>query len=497
MSFMDLRQWMTLLEKEGELRRVGAEVHWDRELGAVARRVLEKRGPALLFENVTGYKPGARCTKLFTGGLGDRRRLALALGFPKDVSNAELVQYVMTKNRESLAPRIVKTGPVKDVVVTGAAIDQTEFPVPRWHHLEGGRYIHTFSGIVTRDPDTRVMNVGIYRGMIGQPDTCPMLLIKGGQHWGHHFQKYSDRGQPMPVACVIGWDPIMPFLAGSPIPTGVCEWDVMGAYRGEPAELVKCETVDLEVPASAEIVIEGLIHDDPATWELEGPFGEYTGHLSDVPTRRPTMKVTCITHRRAPIFRGCLEGTLPGSYSENSVMSGVQRAGIAWNILKTAGIPGITDVHVHPITNGVNIAVQIRKAYQGQPKQIAAALWGNSAAQYRYKHVFVVDDDIDVASYEQIDWALAHRMNAGENGLVIFPGIFGSPIDPSTPMEDRDVSRLGTGLWNRVLFDATRSWKFPRRPEWGNERFPPTVRPAAEDEVRVRQRWTELGLGDL
>jgi len=273
MSFMDLRQWLGVLEKEGELRRVGAEVHWDRELGAVARRVLEKRGPALLFENVTGYKPGARCTKLFTGGLGDRRRLALALGFPKDVSNAELVQYVMAKNRETLAPRIVKTGPVKDVIVTGAAIDQAEFPVPRWHHLEGGRYIHTFSGIVTRDPDTRVMNVGIYRGMIGKPDTCPMLLIKGGQHWGHHFQKYSDRGQPMPVACVIGWDPIMPFLAGSPIPTGVCEWDVMGAYRGEPVELVKCETVDLEVPGAAEGVIEGLVYEDAATGEVEGPFG--------------------------------------------------------------------------------------------------------------------------------------------------------------------------------------------------------------------------------
>ena len=145
----------------------------------------------------------------------------------------------------------------------------------------------------------------------------------------------------------------------------------------------------------------------------------------------------------------------------------------------------------------MNIVVQIRKAYQGQPKQIAAALWGNSAAQYRYKHVIVVDDDIAPSSYEQIDWAIAHRMNAGEGGLVVFSGIFGSPIDPSTPMEDRDVSRLGTGLWNRVLIDATRSWKFERRPEWGNERFPPTVRPAAEDEARVRARWSELGLEDL
>ena len=105
----------------------------------------------------------------------------------------------------------------------------------------------------------------------------------------------------MPVACVIGWDPIMPFLAGSPVAPGVCEWDVMGAYRGEPAQLVRCETVDLEVPASAEIVIEGTISDDPATYETEGPFGEFTGYVSDLPTPRPTMRLTCITHRRDPI----------------------------------------------------------------------------------------------------------------------------------------------------------------------------------------------------
>jgi UbiD family decarboxylase len=496
MTFMDLRQWIEVLEKAGELRRIPAEVDWDRELGAVARRVLEKRGPALLFEAITGYRTG-RCTRLFTGGLASRGRLALALGLPPDVPNDQIVQHVMRKNRETIPPVIVPTGPVKEHVVRGDAIDQAEFPVPRWHHLEGGRYIHTFSGIVTRDPDTRVMNVGIYRGMIGRRDTTPFLLIKGGQHWGQHFVKYAARGEPMPVACVIGWDPIMPFLAGSPIPAGVCEWDVMGAYRGEPVELVRCETVDLEVPASAEIVLEGFISDDPATYELEGPFGEFTGYVSDVPTPRPTMRITCITHRSDPIFRGCLEGTLPGSYSENSVMSSVQRAGIAWNILNGAGIPGIRDVYVHPITNGVNIVVQIRKHYQGQPKQIAAALWGNSAAQYRYKHVFVVEDDIDPSSYEQIDWAVAHRVNAGEGGIVVFPGIFGSPIDPSTPMADRDVSRLGTGLWNRVLFDATRSWTLERRPEWGAERFPPTVRPAAEDEARVRARWSDYGLGDL
>jgi len=496
MGFMDMRQWIALLEKEGELRRITAEVDWDREVGAIARRVLEKKGPALLFENIRGYREG-RANKLFVSALGARSRLALALGFPRDVANRDLVQHVMKMNREAIAPVVVASGPVKDIVLRGDAIDQTQFPVPKWHYLEGGRYIHTFSGIVTRDPQTRVMNVGIYRGMIGKKDTAPFLLIKGGQHWGAHFVKWAAQGQPMPVACVIGWDPIMPFLAGSPVTAGVCEWDVMGAYRGEPAQLVHCETVDLDVPASAEIVIEGFISDDPATYESEGPFGEFTGYVSDLPTPRPTMKVTCMTHRRDPILRGSLEGTLPGSYSENSVMSSVQRAAIAWNILNGAGIPGILDVYAPPITNGVNIRVQIKKHYQGQPKQIAAALWGNSAAQYRYKHVIVVEEDIDPAQDEQVEWALAHRVNAGEGGVVIFPGIFGSPIDPSTPLEDRDVAQLGTGLWNRMLIDATRSWRNARRPEWGGERFPPTVRPAAEDEARVRARWSELGLDDL
>jgi 4-hydroxy-3-polyprenylbenzoate decarboxylase len=178
-------------------------------------------------------------------------------------------------------------------------------------------------------------------------------------------------------------------------------------------------------------------------------------------------------------------------------MSSVQRAAIAWNILNGAGIPGVLDVYAPPITNGVNLRVQIKKHYQGQPKQIAAALWGNSAAQYRYKHVIVVEEDINPADDEQVEWAYAHRVNAGEGGVVIFPGIFGSPIDPSTPLEDRDVTQLGTGLWNRMLIDATRSWKNPRQAQWGNERFPPTVRPAPEDEARVQRRWSEYGLDDL
>src|SRR5579864_1400923 len=138
MGFLDMRQWLAQLEQHGELRRIKAEVDWDREIGAVTRRVLEKKGPAVLFENIKGYGNG-RCTKLFASGLGARSRLALALGFPHDASNRDLVQYVMQKNREMIPHVLVDKGPVKEVILKGDAIDQAEFPVPKWHYLEGGR----------------------------------------------------------------------------------------------------------------------------------------------------------------------------------------------------------------------------------------------------------------------------------------------------------------------------------------------------------------------
>ncbi len=491
-GFMDLRQTIQRLENAGDLHRVRAEVDWNREIGALTRRVLEKKGPALMFESIKGYRSG-RCTKLVTSLLAGDSRLRFILGLPAGASNRDIVRHVMKKNRETIAPVRVATGPVKENILTGNAIDLFEFPVPIWHYLEGGRYINTFASVVTRDPDTGVLNVGVYRGMIGSKCSIPVLLNMGGQHWGRHFMKYAERGEPMPVACVIGFDPIMDFIGGSPIGPGICEYDVMGAYRHEPLKLVKCETSDLEVPASAEIVIEGTISADPSTFEMEGPFGEATGHISDLPARRPTIQVSCITHRNDPVFRGTLEGTLPGSMSENGTMGAIQRAATAWNILENAEIPGILDVVCNPITVGVNIVVQIKKMYQGQPKQIAAALWGHGAARYKYKNVMVVEEEIDPSSYEQLDWAYAFRVNAGEGGITVFPAIFGSVLDPSTPLKDRDLDQLGCALWNRVLIDATRNWTFERRAEWNNERFPPTVKPAPEDEANVTARWSEYG----
>lgn len=491
----DLRSALADLRSHGELTTVSREVHWNRELGTVSRVALQRKAPALLYDNITDYpRPSARCGKVTTNLLASHRRIAILLGLDPDTPYPRLVEHVREFNAKRLRPVVVENGPVKDHIVTGRDVDLTDLPVPHWHYLDGGRYINTFGAVVTRDPDDGVMNVGVYRGMIVGRNKIAMLMVPS-QHWGRHWAKWTERGEPMPVACVYGWHPVMDVLAGSPIPPGVCEYDVMGAYLGAPVPLVRCETVDLEVPASAEIVVEGHISPDPRTFEWEGPFGEFTGYVSDVPKKRPAMEVSCLTHRDDPIFRGTLEGSIPGSSGENCFLSSVQRAGIAWETLERAGVPGIKQVYVHPVANGTTVVVQIAKVHEGHAKMVAAALWSGNAALYRYKYVIVVDEDVDPGDYSAIDWAIAYRVQPGSDDIVVFPGSFGSPIDPSTPLEDRDVSRLGSGLWNRMLIDATRTFRYPPQEAWGGRNFPPTVAPAAEDLDKVLGRWDEYGIG--
>ncbi len=492
MVFEDMRGWIEALRAAGELHEIDAEVHWDRELGAVARKAFGNGdGPAVLFNAIADYRSG-RCTKVFTGGLSNYSRVAMMFGLPKDAPITDLVRAARTAFSSRVEPKVVETGPVKENIITGDDIDLLEFPVPKWHRKDGGRYINTFQGTVTKDPETGVHNVGIYRGMVGQKNTIPVLLWKP-QHWGHHFTKHESMGEAMPVAFVYGWEPSLGFCASAPVPTGVSEYDVMGAIRGAPVELVKCETVDLMVPASAEIVVEGFISPDPATFEMEGPFGEFTGYYGGEPAKRHTVQVSCITHRDDPILRGTLEGTMPKMLCENSVMSSVQRAAIAWNVLDRAGVPGITDVHCPAANNGTTLIIQLHQTYRGQAKQAAAAVWGSNAAHLRYKNIWVVDDDIDIHDYVALDWAFAYRVNAAEDDIVFFPGTFGSAIDPSTRLKYRDTQKFGTGKWCRVLIDATINFDFEPEEAYGGNRYPDTVMPHADDLALVERRWKEYG----
>ena len=497
-AFGDLRGWMKALDAAGELQRIDAEVDWNIELGTIARLAQGAgTGPAVLFNNIRDYGANARCRQVFTGGLSSARRVAMMLGLPPDTHARELVKLGRTVLAESVKPKLVATGPCKENIVKGDDIDLYEFPVPQWNRLDGGRYIMTYGGVVTKDPDSGVMNVGIYRGMIADKNKIPILMWRA-QHIGHHVTAWQQKGhKEMPIAVAIGWEDSLGFVAGSPVPKGLCEYDVIGAVRGAPVELVKCETVDLQVPATAEIVIEGYLGLDPETFTMEGPFAEVTGYVAGDRSPKPTIRVTAITHRKDPILRGTIEGSMPGCFSENGTCSSIMRAATAWNVLDRAGVPGIADVWCPPVQAGVNIVVAIKQSYRGQAKQVANALWGSSAGHVRYKHVIVVDDDIDIHDYAAVDWAIAYRVNAGDDDIVIMPATFGLGLDPSTRKRDRNTSLFGTGKWNRMLIDATINLDHDPDPDFGGARFPPTVWPEKKDLDQVRARWSELGLDKL
>ncbi len=485
-AYKDLREWLAKLEAEGELKRIEAKVDWDLELAEVARKAIKEHGPALLFVNIKDHEH-TRCTKLLTNVLARRSRVAMALGLSKDTPSQDIVQVLRKRFREAVKPVLVETGLVKQNILTGDDVDLLQFPVPKWHPLDGGRYINTFCAVVTRDPDTGEQNVGLYRGMVSGRNKIGVPLLPN-QHWGQHYLKYQERGQAMPVAVVYGWDPVLPLVSGACIAHPPSEYEVMGAIRQQPVELIRCETVDLEVPASAEIVIEGTISPDPSTYEMEGPYGEWTGYYG-WSRKRPVIVVDCITHRDDPIFRGQVTGQRVGAISEAGLMTFISYAALVWNYLEAAGVPGVLDVVPLP-----NTIIKIRKIYEGQAKQVAAAVWGSWFNPQYAKVVMVVDEDVDIHNLRDVELAFRNRVDPKDD-IIVFPGCIGGG-DPSVTLEDRDEWAYGGGaIQNKVLIDATVDWrKFPIREEYGNRRLPPKSGEATPEIVAlVEKRWKEYG----
>jgi 4-hydroxy-3-polyprenylbenzoate decarboxylase len=498
MAYDDFREWISTLEKEGQLSRVSCEVDWNREIGAITREVLSrsKSGPSLLFENIKDYKD-TWCKKVFVNGLSARERVALAVGLSTDTPFKDIVRVIKERIAKPSEIKVVDTGPVKENIIKGDDIDLFQIPVPQWRRLEGGRYIHTPTSIVTRSRETGLMNVGTYRGQIVEKDRIGTILATT-QHWGHHYSSYKNKNEVMPVAAVLGWDPVLVMLAGAPIlHPGCSEYEFASSLRQSPCELVKCETNDLLVPASAEIVIEGYISSDPSEFRMEGPFGEYTGYMGGQAAPRPNIKVTAITHRNNAIFRGALEGCQPHNWSESAYYTVPCFSAVTWNLLDTVGVPGVLDVWANPVTENTISKVRIRKAYRGHAKQVANALWGSTIANYAGKFVIVVDEDVDIHDYEQLEHAIAHRVNPDMNHILFFPGTFGSMLDPSVPLPQRNVVKYGQGKWTRVLIDATINWELEPEMQYGNEKFPPSaVEIEPDDKALIDRRWNEYGIKD-
>jgi len=487
-----MRSWLKTLEQAGQLHQIDALVDWNQEIGAIARVNLSQRGPALLFENIKDHE-NTRGTRFMTCGLGSKEQVALMLGLPVTTSSKDIIHYLRDLYRNPIEPKMVANGVVKENILTGDDIDLYQFPAPIWHHMDGGRYIDSFAVTVTKDPESQVPNIGLYRGQLLDKDKIGKLLVKT-QGWGQHFIKYGMKPEPMPVAIIYGWHDVLPFCGASCFTRNVCEWDMMGAILGHPVELVKCETVDLEVPASAEIVVEGFVDPDPASFEMEGPFSEYPGYSGGKPSPKPVVRVSAITHRNNPIMRGGLEGTRPGFPSEDLATFSHSWSAIAWNLLTDLGVSGVTDVWVPPVTSGTHIIIQIHKNYRGHAQQVSSAIWGWSMAQFAFKHVIVVEEDIDIRDPEAIEWAIAYRVNAGEGDILTYGPTFGSPLDPSTPVALRNPGKYGSGMWTRVLIDATRSWELEINPDYGNRRYPPINTLPVELENKIHSRWKEYGI---
>ncbi|MCP4682155.1 MAG: UbiD family decarboxylase [Desulfobacterales bacterium] len=491
MEYDDLRGFLDMLESKQELIHITEPVDWDIEIGTISQEAINQNSPAFICENIKGYDK-APCGKLAMNYLGNWKRMALALGMPENTPPGDMVREWRKRNRELIKPVLVDKGPCKENIVPGKNVDLSRFPIPKLHTMDGGRYALTWHIVVTQDPETGWMNVGTYRGMMLDSQNIGMLLSPF-QNWGLHAAKYRQRNMPMPVSIAIGIDPVTMMASATPYPAGVNEYDVMGAIRGEPMQLVKCETNDLMVPAKAEIILEGEIDLDPSTYRMEGPFGEYPGYYSSIDsTPKSVFNVKCITYRDDPIFTSGLIGCGPHlKAADADHMGAVTLSAVTWDQLEINRVPGIKDVWFDEDMWGTNVFVSIDKAYYGHARQVAFAIWAPPSGVYIGKYVVVVDSDIDIHNPKKIWTAMANRTNPSKD-IMLVSHTGGGPLDPSVH-PDIKMKTGNLGRWDRVLIDATWDDTWGERPEWGGLNHPPSSLAPESDLKPVREKWAKYG----
>jgi 2,5-furandicarboxylate decarboxylase 1 len=453
-AFTGLREFLDLLEREGELARVGVPVALDQELGAVCVHSLRNGGPALLFQ-----RPGGQDIPILVNLLATRRRYGLALGCAPDQVQHEWNR----RSAQPLPPVLVDSGACQEEVMLGGDADLTRFPAPIWNALDGGPYL-TLSCHITRDPTTGLRNAAIYRNQVHDRHTLGLLAGPFAQIM---LQRRSAPGEPFPVAIAMGADPRVPMGAAVPIPFGSDELAVAGALRGAPIELVRCKTVPLEVPADAEVVIEGEVR--PNETREEGPFGEYTGHYGGPRLPRTTIHVTAITHRRNPILHLAYQGAPP---HETDVLTAVGKEA---EMLRHISLPGVKAVHFTEGGGGVlHVVLAVEKLYEGYGKMAAMAAFGTPTGR-SVKQVTVVDADVDPFDPLAVEWAVAMRVQPHRD-IEVLRELPGSSIDPSLPAAEQTRS----ARTSKIIIDATR---------YNAASYPPVCQPAAEALDKVVRDW--------
>ncbi len=487
MSSHDLRAFIALLEKEGELKRVTTEVDPCLEVTEICDRTLRAGGPALLFENPRGHS-----VPLLANLFGNTRRIALAMG-QEDLEGLRDVGRLLAFLKEptppkgwkdiwqnlptyrqvlNIAPNIRRQAPCQEVIVEEEDIDLSFLPIQTCWPGDVAPLV-TWPLVITRGPEKERQNLGIYRMQKIGPRR---LIMRWLPHRGGalDFRDWQQRhpGEPFPVSIAFGADPATTLATVTPVPDTLSEYAFAGLLRGEKTRLTDCLNNTLQVPATAEIVLEGVIHpDDMAD---EGPYGDHTGYYNEV-ERFPVFTVQKMTHRRDPIYHSTYTGRPP----DEPAMLGVALNEVFIPLLQKQ-FPEITDFYLPPEGCSYRMAViSMRKQYPGHAKRVMMGTW-SFLRQFMYtKFVIVTDDDIDVRDWKDVIWAMTTRMDPARDSVMV----------ENSPIDYLDFASPVSGLGSKIGMDATNKWPGETDREWG---IPITMDESVKK--RVDEIWDDLGI---
>ncbi len=472
-AYDDLRGWLAEAERLGEVRTV-RDASWQEDIGLVAEAILRaENGPCVVFEDIQDCPKGYRLLlNMFAG-----RRRNMTLGFPADLTKWELsdgYRAAYLSSQKNIPHEIVDTGPIFENVLMGDDIDVTKFPSPIWHEKDGGRYIGTGTYSITQDPDEGWYNAGAYRGQVFDKTTVGILMA-AGHHGAIHCDKYFKKGEPMPVAMVVGGDPLAFLLGGLEAPYGTFEFDLIGGMRGRAEKMVRGKITGLPIPAHAEIVIEGFVHPDRKI--IEGPFGEWTGHYAGGAKPCPVIDIKAIYHRNNPILLGV--PPMGAGSDEMARYRAVMRSATIKQNMTNAGVPDVQQVWCHEV-GGARMfhGVSIKQRYPGHAVQAGtiAAQCGGSA--YASKYIVVTDEDVDVTQLDSLIWAMLTRTDPKES-IQILDGSWDSPADPRIPPEKRKVGDMTHSV---AIINACRPF------HW-RDQFPLANTPSPELARKAREKY--------
>lgn len=484
MAFKDLREFIDALDKRGLLKRITTPVDCELEITEITDRVSKMKGAknvALLFENVKGYD-----VPVLMNAFGSMERMAIAFGVEKidDIADElreilklpyvslehklDLISIIPTAKRAINFPKYVKNGPCKDVIIKDQpSLDK--FPILKCWPQDGGAFI-TLPLVFTKNPKTGKRNVGMYRLQKFDEKTT-------GMHWHIHkngaenFRAYKEMGKDrIEVAVAIGTDPVLTYAATAPLPRDIDEMVFAGMLRKKSVEMIKCETVDVEVPAHSEIVLEGYVKMDEL--RREGPFGDHTGYYS-LADDYPVFHITCITHRKNPIYPATIVGKPP--MEDCYIAKATERIFLP---LLQVMMPEIVDINLPLAGVFHNCAmISIKKTYPQQAKKVMHAIWGMGQMMFT-KMIIIVDSHVNVQDEQEVWWRVFNNIDAKQD-IVMVDGPL-DVLDHSSPMP-----KWGT----KVGIDATKSW-----PEEGHTReWPDEIVMSDDIKAAVDQKWKDLG----